>query len=142
MSEGPNVKGNPLRVVVILLVFSYVLGEFILPKFPILYLLKLIGILGLIFSVGMLGVTGGAGLGPAATKPCPSALWAGKLFFAILTDGNAASLGELGKFLVMARRSTIRMIYYRQHDYLKASSFIEILSRGEICNVDPYYLSA
>jgi len=53
MSEGPNVKGNPLRVVVILLVFSYVLGEFILPKFPILYLLKLIGILGLIFSVGI-----------------------------------------------------------------------------------------
>ena len=53
MSEGPNVKGNPLRVVVILLVFSYVLGEFILPKFPILYVLKLIGILGLILSVGI-----------------------------------------------------------------------------------------
>jgi len=53
MSEGPNVKGNPLRVVVILLVFSYVLGEFILPKYHILYALNLIGILGLIFSVGI-----------------------------------------------------------------------------------------
>ena len=52
MSEGPNVKGNPLRVVAVLLVLSYVLGEFILPKYHILYALKLTGILGLILSVG------------------------------------------------------------------------------------------
>ena len=53
MSEGPNVKGNPLRVVVVLLVFSYLLGEFVLPKYHILYVLKLVGILGLIISVGI-----------------------------------------------------------------------------------------
>ena len=53
MSEGPNVKGNPLRVVAILLILSYLLGEFILPKYHILYALKLIGILGLILSVGL-----------------------------------------------------------------------------------------
>ena len=53
MSEGPNVKGNPIRVVSVLLILSYLLGEFILPKYHILYALKLIGILGLILSVGL-----------------------------------------------------------------------------------------
>ena len=53
MSEGPNVKGNPIRVVSVLLILSYLLGEFILPKYHILYVLKLIGILGLILSVGL-----------------------------------------------------------------------------------------
>ena len=53
MNEGPNVKGNPLRVVAVLLILSYLLGEFILPKYHILYVLKLIGILGLILSVGL-----------------------------------------------------------------------------------------
>ena len=53
MSEGPNVKGNPIKVVSVLLILSYLLGEFILPKYHILYALKLIGILGLILSVGL-----------------------------------------------------------------------------------------
>ena len=53
MSEGPKVKGNPLRIAAALLVFSYVLGEFILPKYHMIYVLKLIGILGLILSVVM-----------------------------------------------------------------------------------------
>ena len=53
MSEGPKVKGNPLRIAAALLVFSYVLGEFILPKYHLIYVLKLIGILGLILSVAI-----------------------------------------------------------------------------------------
>ena len=53
MSEGPKVKGNPLRIGATLLVFSYVFGEFILPKYHLIYVLKLIGILGLILSVAI-----------------------------------------------------------------------------------------
>jgi len=53
MSEGPNVKGNPLRIAAALLVFSYVLGEFILPKYHMIYVINLIGILGLILSAVM-----------------------------------------------------------------------------------------
>ena len=51
MSDGPNIVGNPLRVAVGLLVASYVIGEFIIPKYPLIYALKIIGILGLISSV-------------------------------------------------------------------------------------------
>ena len=51
MSEGPNIKGNPLRLAVGLLVISYLIGEFILPKYQLLYVFKLLGVLGLIFSV-------------------------------------------------------------------------------------------
>ena len=47
---GPNIKGNPLKISVYLLVLSYVVGEFIFPKYPLLYLFHLIGILGLIAS--------------------------------------------------------------------------------------------
>ena len=51
MNEGPNVKGNPLRIAVYLLLLSYVVGEFVVPKYPLLYFVKLIGILGLIGSI-------------------------------------------------------------------------------------------
>ena len=51
MIEGPKVKGNPLRIAIGLLVVSYVIGEFIFPKYPIIYFLKVIGILGLLLSV-------------------------------------------------------------------------------------------
>ena len=51
MKTGPVIKGNPLRIAVGLLVISYIVGEFILPKYPLVYLFKLIGILGLLFSV-------------------------------------------------------------------------------------------
>ena len=47
---GPKVKGNPLTISVYLLVISYILGEFILPKYPLIYLLNLIGILLIILS--------------------------------------------------------------------------------------------
>jgi protein-S-isoprenylcysteine O-methyltransferase Ste14 len=50
MINGPNIIANPLRVAVGLLVSSYVLGEFIIPKYPLIYAFKLMGILGLISS--------------------------------------------------------------------------------------------
>ena len=51
MSNGPNIIGNPFRIAVGLLVASYVIGEFIIPKYPLIYAIKIIGILGLISSV-------------------------------------------------------------------------------------------
>jgi len=50
MTNGPNIIGNPLRIAVGLLVSSYVIGEFIIPKYPLIYVFKLMGILGLISS--------------------------------------------------------------------------------------------
>jgi len=50
MTNGPNIIGNPLRIAVGLLVLSYVIGEFIIPKYPLIYVFKLMGILGLISS--------------------------------------------------------------------------------------------
>ena len=47
---GPKIQGNPLKIFVYLLVISYVVGEFIIPKYPLIYVFKLIGILGLISS--------------------------------------------------------------------------------------------
>jgi len=49
--NGPNIKGNPLKISVFLLVISYVIGEFFIPKYPLLYFLNLIGILGLVTSI-------------------------------------------------------------------------------------------
>ena len=51
--NGPQIKGNPLKISVILLVVSYILGDFILPKYHLMYFIQLIGVLGLIFSVGI-----------------------------------------------------------------------------------------
>ena len=51
MSEGPKVKGNPLRLSVYLLVASYIVGEFILPKYPLIYPINLIGMIGLMISL-------------------------------------------------------------------------------------------
>ncbi len=53
MIEGPNIKGNPLRIAVALLVVSYIIGEFIFPKYHLLYLFKILGILGMIFSISI-----------------------------------------------------------------------------------------
>ena len=50
MINGPNIIGNPLRIAVGLLAAAYVIGEFIVPKYPLIYALKLLGILGLISS--------------------------------------------------------------------------------------------
>jgi protein-S-isoprenylcysteine O-methyltransferase Ste14 len=51
MNQGPLVKGNPLRIAVYLLVPCYLLGEFIFPQYPLLYLFNLIGVIGLIISL-------------------------------------------------------------------------------------------
>ena len=45
------IKGNPLKVSVYLLLICYLVGEFIFPKYPIIYFLNLIGIIGLITSI-------------------------------------------------------------------------------------------
>ena len=50
---GPAVKGNPLIIFVILLVVSYIIGEFIIPKYVLLNLLNLIGVIGLIISLAI-----------------------------------------------------------------------------------------
>ena len=50
MSIGPNINGNPLRIAVGLLATSYVIGEFIISKYPLIYAFNLLGILGLISS--------------------------------------------------------------------------------------------
>ena len=47
---GPDVKGNPLYISVYLLVASYFIGEFILPKYPIIYIINLLGLLLIIIS--------------------------------------------------------------------------------------------
>ena len=48
---GPMVQGNPLRICVYLLVISYVVGEFIIPKYPIIYLFNMVGLVGFILSL-------------------------------------------------------------------------------------------
>ena len=48
---GPAVKGNPLYIAVYLLLISYILGEFIIPKYHLFNLLNLIGIIGLFISI-------------------------------------------------------------------------------------------
>ena len=50
---GPAVKGNPLMVFVVLLVVSYIIGEFIIPKYVLLNLFNLVGIIGLIISLAI-----------------------------------------------------------------------------------------
>tara|TARA_B100001013_G_scaffold187330_1_gene113010 strand:- start:741 stop:1199 length:459 start_codon:yes stop_codon:yes gene_type:complete len=48
---GPVIQGNPLKIFVYLLVISYVVGEFIIPKYPIIYLFNMMGLIGLIVSL-------------------------------------------------------------------------------------------
>ena len=47
---GPNVKGNPLYISVYLLITSYVIGEFILPKYPMIYIFNFLGLFLIIIS--------------------------------------------------------------------------------------------
>tara|TARA_B100000959_G_scaffold202865_1_gene212342 strand:- start:295 stop:768 length:474 start_codon:yes stop_codon:yes gene_type:complete len=53
VNMGPAVKGNPLFISVLLLIISYIVGEFIIPQYPLYNLLNLIGIIGLILSLGL-----------------------------------------------------------------------------------------
>ena len=47
----PNIKGNPLYISVYLLIISYFIGEFIIPKYNLLYIINLFGLVCLIISV-------------------------------------------------------------------------------------------
>ena len=47
---GPNVKGNPLYVSVYLLILSYLIGEFILPKYPMIYIFNFLGLFLIVIS--------------------------------------------------------------------------------------------
>ena len=47
---GPNVKGNPLYVSVYLLILSYLIGEFVLPKYPMIYIFNFLGLFLIIVS--------------------------------------------------------------------------------------------
>jgi len=51
MNKGPLVRGNPLRISIYLLIPCYLIGEFILPKYSLLYFFNLIGIIGLLISI-------------------------------------------------------------------------------------------
>ena len=50
---GPAIKGNPLKIFVLLLVISYVVGEFFIPKYALFTLLNLTGVIGLILSLAL-----------------------------------------------------------------------------------------
>ena len=50
---GPAIKGNPLQMFVYLLVLSYVVGEFIIPKYTLISLLNIAGLVGLITSLAL-----------------------------------------------------------------------------------------
>jgi protein-S-isoprenylcysteine O-methyltransferase Ste14 len=50
---GPAIKGNPLHIFVLLLVISYVVGEFFIPKYALFTLLNLTGIIGIILSLAL-----------------------------------------------------------------------------------------
>ncbi len=41
---GPQVKGNPLYMSVYLLIASYIIGEFIFPKYSLVYIINLLGV--------------------------------------------------------------------------------------------------
>jgi protein-S-isoprenylcysteine O-methyltransferase Ste14 len=69
--EGPDIKVNPLKLVVTLLVISYVVGEFIIPKYSLAYFIQLIGVLGLILS-GVLFITGFNQFKSHGEDPLPS----------------------------------------------------------------------
>ena len=47
---GPNVKGNPLYISVYLLILSYVIGEFILPNYPMIYIFNFLGLFLVVIS--------------------------------------------------------------------------------------------
>ena len=51
MSDGPKIKGTPLLVSVYLLGLCYIVGEFFIPKYSLLYPINLIGIVGLMISL-------------------------------------------------------------------------------------------
>tara|TARA_Y100001936_G_C15923403_1_gene585360 strand:+ start:107 stop:565 length:459 start_codon:yes stop_codon:yes gene_type:complete len=47
---GPEIKGNPLYISVYLLIGSFLVGEFIVPKYPLFYIINLFGVLLIIIA--------------------------------------------------------------------------------------------
>ena len=47
---GPEIKGNPLHISVYLLVTAFVIGEFIIPKYSLIYPLNFLGFILIIIS--------------------------------------------------------------------------------------------
>tara|TARA_B100001029_G_scaffold176968_1_gene180771 strand:+ start:1187 stop:1645 length:459 start_codon:yes stop_codon:yes gene_type:complete len=47
---GPEIKNNPLHISVYLLIASYLIGEFILPKYALIYPFNLIGLVFIILA--------------------------------------------------------------------------------------------
>ena len=50
---GPAIKGNPLEIFGYLLIISYVVGEFLIPKYNLFTLLNLLGVIGLVLSLAL-----------------------------------------------------------------------------------------
>ena len=50
---GPAIKGNPLEIFGYSLVISYVVGEFLIPKYNLFTLLNLLGVIGLVLSLAL-----------------------------------------------------------------------------------------
>lgn len=51
MNEGPMIKGNPLKISIYSLLACYFLGEFVFPKYPLIYLINLLGVILFIVSI-------------------------------------------------------------------------------------------
>ena len=50
---GPAIKGNPLLIFGYLLIISYIVGEFLIPKYNLFTLLNLLGVIGLVLSLAL-----------------------------------------------------------------------------------------
>ena len=50
---GPAIKGNPLEIFGYLLIISYVVGEFLIPKYNLFTLLNLLGVICLVLSLAL-----------------------------------------------------------------------------------------
>ena len=48
---GPAIKGNPLEIFGYSLVISYLVGEFLIPKYNLFTILNLLGVIGLVISL-------------------------------------------------------------------------------------------
>ena len=50
---GPAIKGNPLQIFGYLLIISYVVGEFLIPKYSLFTILNLTGVICLVLSLAL-----------------------------------------------------------------------------------------
>ena len=50
---GPAIKGNPLQIFGYLLIISYVVGEFLIPKYSLFTIFNLTGVICLVLSLAL-----------------------------------------------------------------------------------------